>query len=115
VYTQSYITKGVCDIVRPGTVPKPNIETQAPRPSLKTMVYPNPSEPQSTFTYKVTASESFKGTVAIYTVTGVLLNEVAVDGASNYTLPFKLRTSGVYLIRTTSSLGIVKTDRVIIK
>ena len=116
VYTQSFITKGVCDKSSSlsGTTSIAGKES-APRPSLKTMVYPNPSEPQRTFTYEVFASETFSGDVKVYTVSGVLLNEVKLEGASRYNLPFSLDTAGVYLIRTTSTLGIVKTDRVIIK
>ncbi|TYC18041.1 T9SS type A sorting domain-containing protein [Bizionia gelidisalsuginis] len=82
--------------------------------SLKTKVYPNPSEPNTTFSYQLIGSEQFDGTVEIFTVTGARLYSLEITGDSNYTLPFNLQSAGMYVIRTSSSLG-VKIDKVIIE
>ncbi|GAA0749733.1 T9SS type A sorting domain-containing protein [Gaetbulibacter jejuensis] len=110
--TESFIFKDNC----------PNRDNETPQltpPSqnnsaLRTAVYPNPSEPNATFTYEATATEVFEATVEVFTVTGAKLSHTVINGKSAYRLPFNLQSAGMYFIRTTSSLG-VKTDKIIIK
>ncbi|MGG5487850.1 T9SS type A sorting domain-containing protein [Gaetbulibacter sp. PBL-D1] len=110
--TESFLFKGNC----------PNRDNETPQltpPSqnnsaLRTAVYPNPSEPNATFTYEATATEVFEATVEVFTVTGAKLSHTVINGKSAYRLPFNLQSAGMYFIRTTSSLG-VKTDKIIIK
>ncbi len=82
---------------------------------LDTKVYPNPAEANTTFTYKVFSTEKFEGIVKLFTIGGAQLYEKQIDGASNYKVPFNLKTSGAYIIITTTTNGTVATDRVIIK
>ncbi|MGY0391693.1 T9SS type A sorting domain-containing protein [Bizionia sp. KMM 8389] len=112
--TESFYIKGTCpkDDSNPQNIASTNTSDDL---SLNTKVYPNPSENNTFFTYEVSATEPFNGTVEVFTLTGAQLIKIEVYGDSNYSLPFSLQSSGVYLIRTTTSLGIVKTNRVIIK
>ncbi len=82
---------------------------------LETKVYPNPAEANTTFTYKVFSTEKFEGIVKLFTIGGAQLYEKQIDGSSNYKVPFNLKTSGTYIIITTTTNGTVATDRVIIK
>lgn len=83
--------------------------------SLRSMVYPNPSDPHSVFYYHVYSEEVFEGTIEIINVLGMIVNKKNISGNSNYTLTFELPASGTYLIRTVSSLGITVVNKVIIK
>lgn len=83
--------------------------------SLKSMVYPNPAIPHNVFYYHVYSEEVFEGSIEIISVSGVIVNKRNISGNSNYTLTFELPASGVYLIRTVSSLGITVVNKVIIK
>lgn len=80
-----------------------------------TKVYPNPSSSDQRFYYDVSGENEFSGVVEIYNMNGVLVQKVPVGNSSRYILPFTLQTAGTYLIHLTTSSGVVKTDRVIIK
>lgn len=111
--SQSFATRGICpENNTHNIVVKENNNSSF---KLSTKVYPNPSEPNTTFTYEVFATEDFDGTIEIFTVTGAKLYRIEINGKSSYILPFNLQSSGIYLIRTISSVGIVKIDKVIIK
>lgn len=114
--SQSFNTRGLCPEDDPRSVTKGSLNpTNVTALKLDTKVYPNPSKPNSNFTYEVFASESFSGTIEVFAITGAKLYSIEVKEKTSYVLPLSLQTSGVYIIRTITSLGIVKTNRVIIK
>ncbi|MFL9836771.1 T9SS type A sorting domain-containing protein [Flavobacterium sp. ST-75] len=82
--------------------------------SIRTKVYPNPSDASETFYYEVSSSEVFSGTVEILSPTGAVIEQVQISGESGYRLPFSLLTSGVYFICTKTN-GILLTDKIIIR
>lgn len=82
--------------------------------SLKTKVYPNPSDASETFYYEISYSDVFDGTVEILSPTGALIQQVEISGEASYRLPFSLLTSGVYFICTKTN-GILVTDKIIIR
>lgn len=116
--SQSFVVRYVCPVL-PGN---PSISAEADNSEgaqgskleFTTSVYPNPVKSGSDFVYNVASSQEFDGVVEVYTINGVQLYQRDVQGDSNYDLTFNLNSSGVYLIRVTSSLGIVKTNRIII-
>lgn len=81
---------------------------------IKAMVYPNPVAHSTTFYYEITSDNVFNGTIEVYSSTGAILHRENVEGKSTYTLPLRLLSSGSYLIRATTSEGIL-TNQVIIK
>lgn len=83
-------------------------------PYLKAIVYPNPSEKDASFNYKVSSDKVFEGTVEIYNPLGALLQQVPISGQSLYELNFNLQTSGMYFILTRTN-GTILTDKIIIK
>lgn len=108
--------KGICPDFNGATAPLTNTNLEDnENTALNTIINPNPVEPNTSFTYQVYATENFNGNVQIFTMHNVLLNDVEINGSSSYTLPFILQTSGMYVIKTVSSLGIVKSDYIIIK
>jgi len=74
---------------------------------LIAIVYPNPSDAEATFNYKVTSSEIFEGFVEIYTPIGSLLSQTPISGSDTYILPFTLLTSGMYMIITRTNDTII--------
>lgn len=102
--------------LRPGnntSVPEEVSDIQ-PTASLKTTLYPNPSESGTTFHYEISSTEILEGTVEIYSPTGALVHQVTITGKTNYNLPFNLAlSSGVYLIATKVN-GKVLTEKLII-
>jgi hypothetical protein len=82
---------------------------------LTTTVYPNPTSQDVTFYYEINYPEAFSGLVEIYAVSGALIQSQNISNASTYVLPYSIATSGVYYIKLTSSMGVVKTDQIIIK
>ncbi|QYJ68246.1 T9SS type A sorting domain-containing protein [Flavobacterium litorale] len=102
--------------LRPGnntSVPEEVSDIQ-PTASLKTTLYPNPSESGTTFHYEISSTEILEGTVEIYSPTGALVHQVTITGKTNYNLPFDLAlSSGVYLIATKVN-GKVLTEKLII-
>jgi len=118
IAVESFFIKGYCPVINITTSNNDLTDTSVTeqnRKELNIALHPNPASANSNFTYKANASEPFDGIVELFTISGVKLNSVEIKGASKYTLPFSLSTSGVYLIKTTSSLGIIKTKRIIIK
>ncbi len=84
------------------------------KPELKTLIYPNPSDSNTTFYYEISSSEILDGNVEIYSPTGALIYQTSISGKSNYTLPFDLAlSSGVYLVVTKVN-GSVLTEKLII-
>lgn len=83
----------------------------------ETNIYPNPTSSQDTFFYNIKSisQESFDGKVEVYSMLGSLIYILPLQGKADYTLPFQLVASGVYLVRTTTDDGTVTVDRVIIK
>lgn len=81
---------------------------------IKTRLYPNPSEANTTFYYEVYSDQQFNGTVQIFTATGALVQQVDITGQSNYKLPFELLTAGVYFVCTETN-GKLLIDKIIIK
>lgn len=92
----------------------PVLNNPAPRPTLTTKIYPNPSDPSATFYYEVSSEENFHGMVRVYDLTGSVIHEVKISGDASYTLPFSLLASGTYFI-CTETRGTLTTDKVIIK
>ncbi|HEU4496100.1 MAG TPA: T9SS type A sorting domain-containing protein, partial [Flavobacterium sp.] len=85
-----------------------------PKPFLTAVVYPNPSEKDATFYYKVSSDKIFDGTVEIYNPLGALLQRVPISGNAAYSLDFNLQTAGVYFICTRTN-GTILTDKIVIK
>lgn len=80
-------------------------------------VFPNPTNAEFTFNYWIgsNAEEVFNGKIEVFSLLGVLIFSDRIEGNWQYTFPYKLMSSGVYLIRTTTEKGVIKVDRVIIK
>tara|TARA_B100001063_G_scaffold217245_1_gene219645 strand:+ start:101283 stop:103910 length:2628 start_codon:yes stop_codon:yes gene_type:complete len=113
--SQSFVTRFVCPRGNNQAITNESNHLKNQVLNLNTKVYPNPSEPYSNFTYQAEASVKFDGSVEIFTVTGALIYQTNVKGNSKYKLSMSLKTAGMYLIKLTSSTGIIKTDRIIIK
>lgn len=84
-------------------------------PFLNTVLYPNPAEANTMFTYEVEASEDFYGVIEIFTMNGAKINRTTVNGSSQYSVSLSVPQTGTYIIRITTSIGIIESDRVIIK
>lgn len=82
---------------------------------LETQIYPNPTMAHSDFTYEVNASKEFYGVIEIFTLSGEKLYRTTINGSQYYKLPLNLSTTGRYSIRITTSLGIIKSDQIIVK
>ncbi len=82
---------------------------------LNAVIYPNPSKKNTVFIYEIYSTEVFNGVVEIFTLTGKSLVKTKIKDQKRYALPFNLKTSGMYLIRTTTKDGSVVTKRVIIE
>lgn len=89
---------------------KPNIKSE-----IKTTVQPNPSETDVAFNYDITSSILLSGKVEVFSPNGQLLQTTTVTGTNSYSLPFSLYTSGVYVIKLTTSTGTIIVDRVVIR
>ncbi len=132
--TQSFFTRALCPLIG-DTAPLVeneeneifNIDTQledlkaegsmSTRESLSTLVtrvYPNPSQVNATFTYEVKASEIFDGTIEVFTFAGAKVETLNIKEKAHYKVPLELKMSGTYLIKTTTSNGKTKIDRIII-
>ncbi len=110
-----YLTRAWGIVDANGSNAAPQVIPATPEASkFITKVYPNPSASNTTFYYEVSSTETFDGIVEIYTPTGALLEQVPVEGRSQYGLSFELTVSGVYFI-CISTNGIRVTDRIIIK
>jgi len=118
--SQSFFTKGFCPnepqfILNP-SITNSNDEGAIAENLFTTRVYPNPSSTNTTFTFEVFSSKEFNGIIELFIINGAILSVKEIKGASSYRIPFNIRTSGTYLIRTTSSdENIVVTNRIIIK
>lgn len=99
-------------VYKEGTTDPANISSE--NPYLKAIVYPNPSEKDAAFNYKVSSDQIFEGSVEIYNPLGALLQKVPISGQSLYELDFNLQTSGMYFILTRTN-GTILTDKIIIK
>ncbi len=125
--TESFILRSYCDVVgvpAPDPVITREPETAKTEPEtannqdsfeLTTTVYPNPTSQDVTFYYEINYPEAFSGLVEIFAVSGALIQSQNISNASTYVLPYSIATSGVYYIKLTSSMGVVKTDQIIIK
>ncbi|MEM9547810.1 MAG: T9SS type A sorting domain-containing protein [Bacteroidota bacterium] len=82
--------------------------------TLSTKVYPNPTISNAPFTYEVKYPEVFEGTVEVFNRNGELIQRIKIEGKEKYILPIQLDMSGMYLIRTVTSGGEAKTNRIII-
>ena len=116
VETQSFIAKRFCPDEGNSGQPVTNTSNDSIETSdwLKTIVYPNPTQKNHTFIYEVFASEVFEGRVELYSISGALLYNIKLNTSKNHKLPFKLDSAGFYLIKTITSNGDVKTNRIII-
>lgn len=83
----------------------------------ETTVYPNPSESNISFFYRINSitGDPFEGQVEVFNILGALIYSKSIEGHSEYIMPYNLVASGVYLIRTTTMDGTITVDRVIIK
>lgn len=83
-------------------------------PDLRTLIYPNPSDSDTTFYYEISSSEILEGTIEIYSPTGALIYQTSIAGKSTYKLPFDLAlSSGIYLVVTKVN-GIILTEKLLI-
>lgn len=80
-------------------------------------VFPNPTDADVTFNYLIrsNAEKIFKGKIEVFSSIGALIFSDQISGAWEYSFTYRLMSSGVYLIRTTTEEGVIKVDRVIIK
>lgn len=117
VETQSFITKNFCpdrnNVNQSSTNNVPS-QNEEPKNWLRTAVYPNPTEKNRTFIYEVFATESFGGTVELFSMSGARIYSIQTNTSKNHKLPFNLNSAGVYLIKITTSSGEIRTDRIII-
>lgn len=115
---------------RPNTTILPNEHNNTPHPqnqassitkpvagavTLTSRIYPNPSDQNAAFYYEVFSEEVFAGKVEVFSLAGSLIYQRKIKGNSKYVLTFNLHSSGTYLIRTITTEGKVKVDKVIIK
>lgn len=90
-------------------------ENSTPKTFLNSKIYPNPQTPDSRFVYELQSNDVLEGIIEIFSPSGQVIKRKSVAGKNQYRHSYKLSTSGVYLIRFTSTSGEVILDRIIIK